>query len=136
MAEAENSGNGSVHLSGTHWRDEEVLKLIKVWSEEEIYRETEDSKKKRKGVYGVISQRLANTHCTQLTLTVFMTELTCSSFALAGIQRLGSLFRSTGGQAQFCDPLPIEIFSPRACEIFCVFEHSQKRLIFESLSTF
>ena len=60
MAEADNSGNGSVHLSGTHWRDEEVLKLIKVWSEEEIYKETEGWKKKRKGVYGMISQRLAN----------------------------------------------------------------------------
>ena len=64
MAEVENSsssGNasGSVHFSGTHWRDEEVLELIKLWSEEEIFRETEDSKRKKKGVYAVMSQRLA-----------------------------------------------------------------------------
>ena len=45
--------------SGAHWKDEELLPLIKIWSEEEIFRETENTRKKRKPVYGLIQRRLA-----------------------------------------------------------------------------
>ncbi|XP_014679636.1 PREDICTED: uncharacterized protein LOC106819532 [Priapulus caudatus] len=47
------SGSG-----GAHWKDEEVLTLINVWGEEEIFRETEDTRMKKKTVYIEISRRL------------------------------------------------------------------------------
>ena len=45
--------------SGTHWREAEILALIGIWGEEEIYRETEDTRRKKKPVYGVIRRRLS-----------------------------------------------------------------------------
>ncbi|XP_071491516.1 uncharacterized protein [Diadema antillarum] len=59
MAEGAGSSE-SVSASGAHWQDTEVLALIRIWGEEEIFRETEDTKQKKKPVYALISRRLAN----------------------------------------------------------------------------
>ena len=58
MSESAESSESSVSASGTHWKDEEILELIKIWREEEIFRETENTRSRKKPVYTVICKRL------------------------------------------------------------------------------
>ena len=48
-----------VEASGAHWKREEVLALLSVWKEEDIFRDVQSVSEKKKPVYGVIAERLA-----------------------------------------------------------------------------
>ena len=59
-----------VEASGAHWKREEVLALLSVWKEEDIFRDVQSVSEKKKPVYGVIAERLAGLGYSRTTTQI------------------------------------------------------------------
>ena len=99
-----------VEASGAHWKREEVLALLSVWKEEDIFRDVQSVSEKKKPVYGVIAERLAGLGYSRTTTQI-----------RNKIRRLKRDYKdccrnnSTSGRARV--GLPIVLASDKSCTL-------------------